>query len=162
MPRRTKAILGPSRLSQILLSLNRDPKPVLHGVKALRLTLAARNDHFGARHFVKEDLPRIQYANQGIEVLVNKRPKSPTETWNPELVLEYRNGSAKTFDLSQKWSTSIFQEVMDAAGGQAWSRWKAKRHAASLPVLDNMPESASPLAKHPSAAEKTGAAAVLP
>lgn len=44
-----KPILGPSRLSQILKNLNKAPRATLVGVKAVTLTLAQRNDHFGAR-----------------------------------------------------------------------------------------------------------------
>lgn len=45
-----KPLLGPSRLSKILQNLNRAPRPVLVGVKSITLTLAQRNDHFGARY----------------------------------------------------------------------------------------------------------------
>lgn len=44
-----RGVPGPSRLSQILLHLNKAPRPHLAGLKNLKLTLAARNDHFGAR-----------------------------------------------------------------------------------------------------------------
>ena len=40
------------------------------------------------RHFVKEDLPRIRYANPAIEIEVNKLPKAKEETWKPEMVVE--------------------------------------------------------------------------
>ena len=50
MPRRPKVPLGPSRLSQILQALKKEPRPQLDTVKSLKLTLAFRNDHFGARY----------------------------------------------------------------------------------------------------------------
>jgi Mitochondrial ribosomal protein L51 / S25 / CI-B8 domain len=40
-------------------------------------------------HFLKEDLPRIQYANPKINVQVNKLVKIKEETWQPELVLDF-------------------------------------------------------------------------
>jgi hypothetical protein len=40
---------GPSRLAQILQNLNKAPRATLVGVKSITLTLAQRNDHFGAR-----------------------------------------------------------------------------------------------------------------
>jgi small subunit ribosomal protein S25 len=102
-----KPIPGPSHLSRILQNLNKAPRPTLVGVKEITLTLAQRNDHFGARqvisywcksvqltdvsrsHFMKEDLPRIRYANPNIGIRVNKLPKTSDEAWKPELVLEF-------------------------------------------------------------------------
>jgi len=40
-------------------------------------------------HFLKEDLPRIRYANPKIDIHVNKLVKSKDETCYPELVLEF-------------------------------------------------------------------------
>ena len=40
-------------------------------------------------HFLKEDLPRIRYANPKIDIRVNKLVKTKDETWQPELVLEF-------------------------------------------------------------------------
>jgi small subunit ribosomal protein S25 len=44
-----KPLPGPSRLSQILQNLNKAPRATLVGVKSITLTVAQRNDHFGAR-----------------------------------------------------------------------------------------------------------------
>jgi hypothetical protein len=50
MPRKVKALPGPSRLSGILASLKQEPRPVLSAaVKRISLSYAAKNDHFGAR-----------------------------------------------------------------------------------------------------------------
>lgn len=40
-------------------------------------------------HFLKEDLPRIRYANPKIDIRVNKLVKTKDETWHPELVLDF-------------------------------------------------------------------------
>jgi len=153
-----KPPLGPSRLSQILKNLNKAPRPALAGVKAITLTLAQRNDHFGARHFLKEDLPRIRYANPKLDIQVNKLVKSKDETWSPELVLEFADGRKQNFNLHNKWSSAIFQELMDTAGGNSWTRWKTERAEAGLPVVDGPPENYVPPMPRPT----TGAAAVLP
>ncbi|KAL5534738.1 hypothetical protein ACEPAG_1202 [Sanghuangporus baumii] len=129
MPR-AKALLGPSRLSQILKNLNRHPKPVLPSVKTLKLTFAVRNDHFGVRHFIKEDLPRIQYANPGMQIQIDKIPRSVGDTWRAEMLLEFKDGSQTTTDISNKWSTSIFEELMARAGGDRWQAYVAERRAA--------------------------------
>jgi len=153
-----KPLPGPSRLSQILLNLNKAPRPTLVGVRSITLTLAQRNDHFGARHFLKEDLPRIRYANPKIDIQVNKLPKTRDETWEPELVLEFSDGKKQSFNLHNKWSSKIFQEVMDSVGGNSWTRWKAERVEAGLPIVDG------PIESHvsPTPRAVTGAAAVLP
>jgi small subunit ribosomal protein S25 len=124
---------------------------------------------------VKENLPRIRYANPTLGIEVNKVPKSPADTWKPEMTLEYRtcllrfsllesniflgDGTTKTLDMHRKWSTSILQELMDTAGGTAWERWKAERSAAGLPILGEAPVETPVLEPIRS---RTGAAAVLP
>ena len=40
-------------------------------------------------HFLKDDLPRIRYANPKIEIQVNKLVKIKEETWPPKLVLDF-------------------------------------------------------------------------
>lgn len=40
-------------------------------------------------HFLKEDLPRIRYANPKVDIQVNKLVKIKEETWQPELVLDF-------------------------------------------------------------------------
>ncbi|THH14059.1 hypothetical protein EW146_g6238 [Bondarzewia mesenterica] len=162
MPRKAKSIPGPSRLSKILLQLNKAPKPNLVGLKSLKLTLAAKNDHFGARHFLKEDMPRIRYTNPNLNIEVNRLPKAKEETWKPEMMLEFRNGKTQTLNLDKKWSWNIFKDLMEAAGGTSWARWKAEREAAGLPIVEGAPPNPSPFASSSPKPEKTGAAAVLP
>ena len=63
--------------------------------------------------------------------------------------------------MSQKWSTAIFEELMDNAGGDRWQRHKEERLAAGeapvIPVWKT--KEFTPSAPAPG---KTGAAAVLP
>lgn len=83
------------------------------------------------------------------------------------------DGTSRTLDLDKKWSSTIFEELMDIAGGNPWERWKRERTAAGLSFVDK-PEPRSKLGAaskkraqtlemakllHP---EKKGAAAVLP
>ena len=107
MPRKAKFVPTPSRLSEILAHLKKDPKPQLRNIKGLKITYAYRNDHWGARcvhlraftghvlnicprHFVKDELPRIQYANPKLDIVVNKLPKTKEDDWKPELLLQLR------------------------------------------------------------------------
>ena len=34
------------------------------------------------------------------------------------------DGRKTSIDMSQKWSTQIFEELMDAAGGERWKQFK--------------------------------------
>ena len=108
MVRKAKFIpAGLSKLSQLIASLNAPPRLTLPNLKSLRLTLAFQNDHFGARcaftslresmcltivissHFVKEQLPRIQYANPTLDIQVEKVRKTAQEAWRPQMELDF-------------------------------------------------------------------------
>ncbi|KAH8101446.1 hypothetical protein BXZ70DRAFT_933111 [Cristinia sonorae] len=177
MRRKANAILPPSHLSKVLESLTKAPKLDMTKLKALKLTYAMRNDHFGARHFAKNDLPRIRFANPDVSIEVNKLPKTKEETWKPEMVVELKDGTSKTLDLDNKWSSAIFEELMDLAGGNPWERWKRERIAAGLPFVDEPEPKPKPAPSAPKKRSflpgtepskllldptKTGAAAVLP
>lgn len=77
------------------------------------------------------------------------------------------DGSKQTLNMNQKWSSAIFQELMDLAGGTPWQRWKKERLAAGLPVVDEplpkprQPEPLQDMFFSPDRPKK-GAAAVLP
>ena len=101
------AALGPSKLSQALAQLNTQPKLTLNATRSLRLSYAFRNDHFGARygvanlerilngqrsfyrHFAKDYLPRIRYANPALNIQVEKARKTPQEAWRPAMEVEF-------------------------------------------------------------------------
>lgn len=97
--------------------------------------MAFRNDHFGARHFVKEHLPRIRYANPSLDIQVERVKKTQNEVWKPELELVFDNGRRQTINMHEKWSTAIVKEVMEAAGGDAWQTYKAEAEAAGREVV---------------------------
>ncbi|KIJ58722.1 hypothetical protein HYDPIDRAFT_102069 [Hydnomerulius pinastri MD-312] len=136
MPRRRgKFIPPPSELSRVLEHLNTGPRLALNGLRRISLTLAARNDHMGARHFVKEELPRIRWANPLLDIEVNKVQKKREDVLKPEAQLEFQDGTKSTIDMSNKWSTTIAKELMDLAGGDPWKAYKAATLAAGQPLL---------------------------
>ncbi|KAG8220706.1 hypothetical protein J3R82DRAFT_3002 [Butyriboletus roseoflavus] len=136
MPRRRgKFIPPPSHLSRILEHLNAGPRLALNGLRRINLTYAARNDHMGARHFVKEELPRIRWANPLLEIAVNRVPKTRDERWAPQATIEFQDGTTSMIDMSNKWSTSIAKELMDIAGGDPWKAYKSAALAAGHPIL---------------------------
>ena len=61
------------------------------------------------------------------------------------------NGTTHTLDMEGKWSSVIYQELLDLAAGPWWARWKAEQA-----------ENGTPVTPHPPPQKKTGAAAVLP
>ncbi|KAF8553215.1 hypothetical protein OG21DRAFT_1414719 [Imleria badia] len=136
MPRRRgKFIPPPSHLSRVLEQLNAGPRLALNGLRRVSLTLAARNDHMGARHFIKEELPRIRWANPLLDIAVQKVPKTRDETWAPLATVEFQDGTTSSIDMSNKWSTTIAKELMDLAGGEPWKAYKSAALAAGHPVL---------------------------
>ncbi|ESK95561.1 hypothetical protein Moror_12635 [Moniliophthora roreri MCA 2997] len=129
-----KALTEPIRLQKILDHLHATPKLTLVGLRSLKLSYAYRNDHFGARHFVKEELPRIRYANPLLKIEVDKAPKLREEQWRPEMELEFDNGTSKTIDMNSKWSTRILKELMELAGGDPWRKWQRTAERQGLPL----------------------------
>lgn len=97
-------------IGKAMSQLSKQPIPYLKPtVKSLILRLAPRNGHWGARyagvifiskytklftgkyrHFLKEDLPRIAYANPNVVFHVDKSRQLTIERpWAPSLKLEF-------------------------------------------------------------------------
>ncbi|CEL58322.1 hypothetical protein RSOLAG1IB_03068 [Rhizoctonia solani AG-1 IB] len=102
-----------------LAKLSKQPAPYLKPtVKSLRLDLAPKNGHWGARHFLKEDLPRIAYANTGVTYQVNKfRQLTKEAPWKPSLQLEFVDGTKHDIEVDGKRSEEIMKDLMKLAGG---------------------------------------------
>lgn len=80
----------PSTLAKALNLLNRQPLPKLPPtLRTLSLSLAQRNAHFGARHFLKEDMPRIAYHNPELRINVTRKLHLKEEPWAPMLEAEF-------------------------------------------------------------------------
>ncbi|KAI6142075.1 hypothetical protein BKA82DRAFT_64474, partial [Pisolithus tinctorius] len=129
----------PSHLSKVLQNLNTGPRLALdRNLKAVRLRMV-KDEHVGARHFVKDELPRIRWANPALDIQVVRAGKQQDEVMRgiarPEMEVEYENGVTKTIDMSHKWSTTITKELMDIAGGDAWKAYRAAAMKAGHPLL---------------------------
>jgi len=144
-----KTALGPSRLSKILAGLTTRPRLELRSLQSLKLTLAAKNDHFGARHFVREQLPRIRYANPDLNIQVSKLTKHPSDQLKPQMMLTFSDGGVRTLDLQDKWSTTIVKELMDVAGCSSWQKWKEEASELGLPVVPGEEREGRKVAKKP-------------
>ncbi|KAJ7903731.1 hypothetical protein B0H14DRAFT_2666141 [Mycena olivaceomarginata] len=126
---------GPSDLSRLVAHLRAAPKLALPSITSLRLTLAARNDHFGARHFLKEQLPRIRFANPDLDIQVRKMNKRPEDEWRPELQVSFRDGETQTLNLYGKLSSAIVRELMDSVASPSWERWKSEAARTGVPLV---------------------------
>ncbi|KAG8715289.1 hypothetical protein FRC11_004799 [Ceratobasidium sp. 423] len=102
-----------------LALLTKQPIPYFKpGVKSLQLDLAPRNAHWGARHFLKDDLPRIAYANPDVTYRVNKFKQFTREDpWKPSLQLEFADGTKHDIEVDGKRSEEIMKDIMKLAGG---------------------------------------------
>lgn len=113
-----KNVRGPKvsaeRLGRTLEWLRQEPRPVLSSIRALKITYAARNDHFGARHFAKEDLPRISYANQQVDIKVDRPDprEDPEKVVEPVINVTFENGRQVTLNMAGKSSKHIMDELM--------------------------------------------------
>ncbi|KAG6874139.1 hypothetical protein C0995_005556 [Termitomyces sp. Mi166 len=126
---------SPSHLAKVIANLVTAPKLTLTNLKSIKLSLAFRNDHFGARHFVKDHLPRIRWANPNLDIQVEKWRKTKEEAWRPEMELEFADGTQKSIDMHEKWSTTILKELMEVAGGEPWAKWKKEAQGSGQPVV---------------------------
>lgn len=80
----------PTSLAKALAHLTKQPQPKLSPkLRSLSLTFAKRNAHYGARHFVKEDLPRIAYSHPNLKISVERKEHLRESPWAPELRAEF-------------------------------------------------------------------------
>lgn len=54
-----------------------------------RACLARISTPLLSRHFAKEDLPRIRWANPNIDIQVERIPKAADHEWRPELEIQF-------------------------------------------------------------------------
>jgi len=115
-PSPTAALAKPvkrhEKLAKTLEWLTKEPKPILEKVTSLELTYAYRNDHFGARHFAKEELPRIAYNNPSIRIHVDRRLMKPEEAWKPIMKVSLGDENTKELDMEKKSSFHILEELL--------------------------------------------------
>jgi len=127
---------GIQKLINLLEHLNKPPKLTFAtNVKTLRLTLAYKNDHWGARHFIQESLPRIRYANPDLNIEVVKWRKEKHDHWRPELELSFEDGKKQKLDIHEKVSSIILKELMTVAGGDPWKAHVQHAKRTGMPVV---------------------------
>ncbi|KAI8986353.1 hypothetical protein BDB01DRAFT_785297 [Pilobolus umbonatus] len=79
---------------------------------ALTFAIKGNNESASARHFLQENLPRIQYNNPNITYEVNKVSDPSIK---PTVTLHFGNGTTKTIDIPRVQSSVICDEIFTAA-----------------------------------------------
>jgi len=79
---------------------------------SVSLALKGKNECAGARHFIKETLPTVQYNNPSIEYEI---VKSPEAAMKPLLTVSFADQSTKTIKLARQQSGSICKQLMEVA-----------------------------------------------
>ncbi|KAG0350926.1 hypothetical protein BC939DRAFT_529708 [Gamsiella multidivaricata] len=80
-------------------------------VKKVSLTFSRRSDNAGARYFLRENMPRLQYNNPTIQFEVNKVQEPGV---SPELIIEFANNDTKKISCSRIKSSQICKEFLSA------------------------------------------------
>ncbi|GAA5811809.1 hypothetical protein MFLAVUS_005254 [Mucor flavus] len=79
---------------------------------ALTFALKGKNESAGARHFLQENLPRIQYNNPNIEYEVTKVLDT---TIKPTVAVHFANGTSKVIEIPKVQSNAIVDQVFAAS-----------------------------------------------
>ncbi|EKM83348.1 hypothetical protein AGABI1DRAFT_110018 [Agaricus bisporus var. burnettii JB137-S8] len=125
---------APSKLSQVVQHLEQKPHLRLFGVTSLAVRYDAKRVSPGTRHFVKDALPRLRWANPELAIDVERVFKAE-ESVKQSIMLTYDTGTTRSFQVNKKWSTTILREIMDTAGGDPWREYKQRQHEEGLPLL---------------------------
>ncbi|KAJ2498884.1 hypothetical protein GGH96_003960 [Coemansia sp. RSA 1972] len=84
---------------------------LLPSVQSVVLTLSQRTRSPGARHFWREHLRRVQYANPELPIVVN----FPREPCKPVLEITFENASPVSFNLDLLSSSDICKRLLEKA-----------------------------------------------
>lgn len=119
-----------------------------------------------SRHFVKDELPRIRYANPRMDIQVNKLPKTPQDNFKPEVTLELRASQffleafVRVLTLHRRrlhTNTGRRRKVVVHYLHRAHGYWRRPR----LGEVEGRPRRGrSPCRRHPEAQAKTAAETV--
>ncbi|KAF9432572.1 hypothetical protein BGZ76_010605 [Entomortierella beljakovae] len=78
-------------------------------VKKISLMFSRKSDNAGARHFLRENMPRIQYNNPAIQFEVKKVQEAGVA---PELTVEFANSEIKKIPCSRIQSSEICKQLL--------------------------------------------------
>ncbi|KAI9261596.1 hypothetical protein BDA99DRAFT_537980 [Phascolomyces articulosus] len=78
---------------------------------ALTYAFKGKTECAGAKHFLHENLPRMQYNNPTVEFLVEKSADAATK---PTVTIHFGDRGTIVIDIPNTHSDSICQQVFDA------------------------------------------------
>ncbi|KAJ1647717.1 hypothetical protein J3B02_004398 [Coemansia erecta] len=78
-------------------------------IRSVTLTLSQRTRAPGARHFWRENLRRIQYANPNLPIEV----VYPREPCMPKLEIKFANSAVESFSISGMRSDEICRKLLE-------------------------------------------------
>ncbi|KAF9974113.1 hypothetical protein BGZ73_002611 [Actinomortierella ambigua] len=78
-------------------------------VKKISLAFSRKSDNSGARYFLKENMPRLQYNNPQIQFEVTKVKDAVIV---PEVTVEFANGPAQKISCSKIQSSDICKKLL--------------------------------------------------
>ncbi|CAD6568990.1 MAG: hypothetical protein CYPHOPRED_003014 [Cyphobasidiales sp. Tagirdzhanova-0007] len=78
-----------------------------NAIRELEMTFAFRNRDYGARKFLKLDMPSILYANPNLSV----KTRRPDRIEDPTMVVHYNDRPAHTIHLKMKTDEAIREEL---------------------------------------------------
>ncbi|CAM0134764.1 hypothetical protein VKS41_000683 [Umbelopsis sp. WA50703] len=79
---------------------------------AVSMALKGKSECAGARHFVRDNLPTIQYNNPSLEFEITK---SADAAMKPVLTVSFVDQSPKTIELARQQSSAICKQLLDIA-----------------------------------------------
>ncbi|KAF9931902.1 hypothetical protein FBU30_009323 [Linnemannia zychae] len=80
-------------------------------VKKVTLVFSRKSDNAGARYFLRENMPRLQYNNPTIQFEVQKLKEAGVV---PELTIEFANNDIKKISCSRIQSSEICKQFLVA------------------------------------------------
>ncbi|KAG2225434.1 hypothetical protein INT45_010070 [Circinella minor] len=78
---------------------------------ALTYTIKGKTECAGAKHFLQENLPRMQYNNPNVEFVVQKSVDSIVK---PTVTVHFGDRGTKVIDIPSTHSDKICQQVFEA------------------------------------------------
>lgn len=82
----------------------------------LRLQRYVNESSYGAKNFWRANLPPIQFYNPHLQISVKRYSSSNIQ---PELIIEFHDGSSKSVLAANKTTADLLQELISATGAES-------------------------------------------
>ncbi|KAI8065600.1 hypothetical protein BC940DRAFT_320454 [Gongronella butleri] len=99
-------------IKQLTTGVGAAPLPSTITKISMAYAVKGKNDSAGAKHFLHETLPRMQYNNPSV---VFELQKSTDPATKPTVTVHFGQGQTKTIDIPRTHSDEIYNKVVAAA-----------------------------------------------